>query len=91
MPLTILRRPATLAAMAEDEDLKRLTLSRFTLGKYEVHGLPLGPRESTLRMLAEEILILRGIEARLKPKTSAIADLIARWEKLRAAVKAKAN
>lgn len=77
--------------MAEQEDLQRVMLSRQTLAAYEANGLPGGPKVDALRMLAEEIMILRGIEARLKPKTSTISDLISRWEALRAAVKAKTH
>jgi hypothetical protein len=73
--------------MAENEDLQRVILSRQTLAAYEANGLPGGPKVDTLRMLAEEIMKLREIEARLKPKTSTIADLISRWERLRAEVK----
>jgi hypothetical protein len=73
--------------MSEDEDRARVTLSRQTLAAYEANGVPGGRREDVLRMLAEEILILRGIEARLKPKTSTIADLIVRWEDMRARVR----
>lgn len=76
---------------ADRTTLDRIVLSRHTLAKYEQMAVSAIQPEQTLRLLLDEVKVLREIVARHPEKAVSVGDLVQRWEALAHRLKAKTN
>lgn len=69
--------------MTKEQDTQRIILSRTTLHTYERMAAAGVFPAGDLRLVADEIVILRGLAAAYPNKAATLAALIGQWEALR--------
>jgi hypothetical protein len=77
--------------MTKDEANHRTILSRRTLWGWRASGGPTGSVEDNLRMIGEEIAILRGIVAEHPERALTVGNLVGHYQDLAERLKAGAN
>ena len=70
---------------------ERILLSRKTLALYERNGVPVGPPDDTMKIIAAEVAEMPRIAGAEPWRAETLGKLIDRWRRFADGVKAGAN
>lgn len=77
--------------MTRDEANRHLIAARRVIVGWEAMGVPIGRPEDTLRIIGQEIEILRQIIAEHPGKSITVGELVKRYEAVAARVRARSH